>query len=174
MLLAISMGALAMNWCTNAASRKPVAQTAVVLSQQVVLPDVVVEKAEAVKVNPLKIICRSRAEALALASTYLQQFPDSGLYVTSGTPSMEPFIIGRVYVVVQYRPYDSIERGEVLVYMGRPDANKTGRSCMLHRAVLRDHGGWLMCGDNNHWSESWDRVTPVNYLGTAVVVLEAP
>ena len=42
----------------------------------------------------------------------------------------------------------------------------------LHRAVLRDRGGWLMSGDNNARSESWDRVTPQTYVGTVEALFE--
>ena len=43
---------------------------------------------------------------------------------------------------------------------------------MLHRAVDRDSGGWIMSGDNNRWSERWDRVTPTTYMGTVVALVE--
>src|SRR5665213_1787327 len=81
------------------------------------------------------------------------------LTVTSGTPSMEPLIHGQTYAVVQKRAYASIEKRDLLVYMGRPNASKPDRLKMLHRAVMHDRHGWLMSGDNNRWSESWDRVT---------------
>jgi len=31
-----------------------------------------------------------------------------------------------------------------------------------------------MRGDNNRWTESWDRVTPKNYMGRAVALFTFP
>jgi len=124
-------------------------------------------------VNPVKILCPSREVALRLGESFAH-VADASLLITSGTNSMEPLIHGCSYIVVQYRPYDTIAEGDLLVYQGRPDAAKKDRVCMLHRAVLLDQGGWLMSGDNNRWSESWDRVTPVTYLGTVTTILEFP
>lgn len=123
--------------------------------------------------TPRKIVCQSRAEALKLGNSVAR---DAGakLLLTSGTRSMEPVIRGRVYVVAESIPYDHITKGDLLVYMGRPNGAKPDRTSMLHRAVLRDKGGWLMSGDNNRWTESWDRVTPVTYVGTVTTILEFP
>lgn len=92
---------------------------------------------------------------------------------TSGTPSMEPLIHGVAFAVITKRPYGEIKKSDILVYMGLLDPRRTERTCTLHRAVSRDRAGWLMSGDNNRWSESWDRVTPDNYLGTVVTIFEA-
>ena len=45
---------------------------------------------------------------------------------------------------------------------------------MLHRAVMHDRRGWIMSGDNNRWSESWDRVTTENYIGTVKALFAFP
>lgn len=124
-------------------------------------------------VVPVKIRCAGRIEALAAGQSYAAANGGS-VTITSGTPSMEPLIHGQTYVVVQKRPYDSIAKRDLLVYMGRPDASKPDRSKMLHRAVQHDRYGWLMSGDNNRWSESWDRVTPQTYLGIVVALFEFP
>jgi hypothetical protein len=87
---------------------------------------------------------------------------------------MQPLIHGKVYVVVRKVPYETITKGDLLVYMGRPNASRRDRISMLHRTVQHDSGGWLMCGDNNARTESWDRVTPTNYLGTVTMILEFP
>ena len=123
--------------------------------------------------TPRKIVCQSRAEALLLGNSVARE-AGAKLLLTSGTRSMEPVIRGRVYVVAEPIPYDHITQGDLLVYMGRPTAAKPDRTSMLHRAVLRDKGGWLMSGDNNRWTESWDRVTPVTYVGTVTTILEFP
>jgi hypothetical protein len=39
---------------------------------------------------------------------------------------------------------------------------------------LHDRYGWIMSGDNNRWSESWDRVTADNYIGTVVALFAYP
>lgn len=122
---------------------------------------------------PQKIVCQSREEA-HLVGQSLAGKSGANLLMTSGTNSMVPLINGKAYVVVQHRSYDTINRGDLLVYQGRPDAAKNERICMLHRAVMKDKDGWLMSGDNNRWSESWDRVTPVTYLGTVTTILEFP
>jgi hypothetical protein len=85
---------------------------------------------------------------------------------------MEPLIHGKTFVVVQKRSFGSIALRDLLVYMGRPDSSKQTRIKMLHRAVAHDRYGWLMSGDNNRWSESWDRVTPDTFLGVAVALFE--
>lgn len=89
---------------------------------------------------------------------------------TSGTPSMRPLIVGKVYAVAVKLPYERIGKSDLLVYRGRPDAAKVDRTEMLHRAVAHDRDGWIMSGDNNRWTESWDRVTPATYLGTVVAL----
>jgi hypothetical protein len=83
---------------------------------------------------------------------------------------MEPLIHGRIYAVIQKRAYETIRKFDLLVYMGRPDASLPIRERMLHRAVKHDRHGWIMSGDNNRWSESWDRVTPNTYVGTVVAL----
>jgi hypothetical protein len=115
----------------------------------------------------------SRIEAFAACQAYAAANGGS-VVITSGTPSMEPLIHGKTYVVAQKRPYVLIAKGDLLVYMGRPDASKADRTRMLHRAVQSDRYGWLMSGDNNRWSESWDRVTPQTYLGVVVALFDFP
>ncbi len=117
--------------------------------------------------------CGSQREAM-LAANALAKSVGGTLVLTSGTRSMEPLIHGRTYVVVAQRPYRSIARQDILLYRGRPDAAKSERRPLLHRAVLQDRYGWLMSGDNNRWSESWDRVTPDTYLGTVVAIFSFP
>jgi hypothetical protein len=120
---------------------------------------------------PQKILCQSCDEAQLLGNLRARE-TDATLLITSGTPSMEPLIRGQAYVLVQYLPYDTIAKGDLLVYQGRPNAAKADRVCMLHRAVMMDKGGWLMCGDNNRWTEVWDRVPPITYLGTVTTILD--
>jgi hypothetical protein len=122
--------------------------------------------------SAIKVLAPSAEEA-ARGSHALAQEIGGTVVRTSGSPSMEPLIHGSVYVVIQKVPYETIQKADVLVYMGRLDARRPDRTCILHRAVDHDRGGWLMSGDNNRWSESWDRVTPDNYIGTVVMIFEA-
>jgi hypothetical protein len=96
------------------------------------------------------------------------------LVETTGTPSMEPLIRGKTYAVIKKCPFDAVVERDILVYRGRPDSSKVERVTMLHRAVLHDRKGWIMSGDNNRWSESWDRVTPENYIGTVIALFAFP
>jgi hypothetical protein len=124
-------------------------------------------------VTPTRLVCSSQLDAL-LACENCATVNGGTVVTTSGTPSMEPLIHGKSYAVIVKRPYESIAKRDILVYMGRPDASKPDRMKMLHRAVLHDKYGWMMSGDNNRWSESWDRVTPETYVGIVVALFEYP
>jgi len=121
--------------------------------------------------NPPKVRCATALEAMQQA-VKLAAAIDGTVVQTTGTPSMKPLINGRVFVVIKKHAYDSIRQRQLLVYLGRPDARSEERRSLLHRAVLRDRGGWLMSGDNNARSESWDRVTPQTYVGTVEALFE--
>ena len=125
------------------------------------------------KIAPTKTRFASRIEAQLACESYATAHGGS-VEITSGTRSMEPFIHGQTYFVVQKRPYESITHRDLLVYMGRPDASKPDRIKILHRAVDHDRYGWIMSGDNNRWSETWDRVAAKTYVGTAVAFFEFP
>ena len=120
-----------------------------------------------------KVSFGSRVEAYAGAVVYAAENGGS-VTITSGTPSMEPLIHGRTYAVIQNLRYDLIRKYDLLVYLGRPGASLPDRERMLHRAVKHDRHGWIMSGDNNRWSESWDRVTPTTYIGTVVALFAFP
>lgn len=121
--------------------------------------------------NPPAVRLSTAAQALRVALQFASAIHGT-VHLTSGTPSMEPIIRGRVYVVTRRQRYDEIREQQLLVYFGRPDPSRSDRQSMLHRAVLRDDGGWIMSGDNNRYSESWDRVTPETYVGTVEAIFE--
>jgi hypothetical protein len=123
--------------------------------------------------NPAKMQYASQREAMLAANLYARCSGGS-LILTSGTASMKPLIQGKVYAVVVKRSYASIAKSDLLVYQGRANAAKADRQTILHRAVLQDKYGWMMSGDNNRWSESWDRVTSDNYVGTVVALFAFP
>jgi hypothetical protein len=122
----------------------------------------------------LKLEFASHEAAAAAAELNARQL--GGIVLcTSGTGSMEPLIPARpTYVVVAKPSFETLKRSDLLVYMGRLDARRADRTCTLHRAVEHDRLGWLMSGDHNRWTESWDRVTPENYIGKVLLILEAP
>ena len=122
---------------------------------------------------PAKTQYASQHDAL-MAASLLATSIGGNLVLTSGTRSMEPLIHGKTYVVVAKHPYQAIAKQDILLYRGRPDAAKADRKTILHRAVLQDKYGWMMSGDNNRFSESWDRVTADNYLGTVVAIFAFP
>jgi len=80
------------------------------------------------------------------------------------TGSMKPLLQGVEYVV-SVSSYQTIKRGEVLIY-SQPYHNKP----IIHRAVEKDDDGWIMSGDSAKHTESWARVTASSYLGTAVAI----
>jgi len=172
-LLALVVVKLVASGCSTLMTSPRITQTATVINYQGTGISASASNEDVTFSNPRKIVCQSRGEALQLGQSFARE-TGARLLVTSGSDSMAPLIRGAVYVLVQPRPYDSISRGDLLVYLGRPNAAKPERTSMLHRAVLQDKGGWLMSGDNNRWSESWDRVTPSTYVGTVTTILEFP
>lgn len=103
----------------------------------------------------------SYSEAVAYALAHNGQ-----VIRTSGTPSMEPLIHGRCWVVVTRLPFSNIETGQVLLYRGSARPNGA-QITILHRARVKDRYGWIMRGDNARIcaSETWQRVTPATLLG---------
>ena len=121
--------------------------------------------------SPAKIHCQNQQQAFFTASV-MAAANQGKVVLTSGTHSMEPLIHGKVYAVIQKQNFSTIAKSDILVYLGRPNESKPDRQVMLHRAVDHDSGGWIMSGDNNRWSEKWDRVTPNTYMGTVVALVE--
>lgn len=90
------------------------------------------------------------------------------VYTVSYTGSMKPFLTGGECVVA-VGDYPSIKLGDVLIYEGTLNPYATPTQ-IVHRAVDRDKGGWIMSGDNNAHTETWSRVKPENYRGTVVAI----
>lgn len=122
--------------------------------------------------GPPKTVCANRAEALEQATAFSKSMAGTYVTATSGTPSMEPLIHGVCFVVMERQPYAAVKKFDVLEYWGRLDANSPKRTLVLHRAVLLDSAGWIMSGDNNMYSESWDRLTALTYIGTAIRIFQ--
>src|SRR6185312_4510130 len=81
-----------------------------------------------------KVQCLSKQQAFAAALGYAIAHHGQ-LVLTSGTPSMEPLIHGKTYVVVEKQAYETISKKDILLYQGRPNANQPETKTMLHRAV---------------------------------------
>ena len=118
---------------------------------------------------PPRIVCASSGDALAQAG--------AGATPVLGTGSMAPFIPAAfpgsdpLTTVVAYAVtdplanFEGITTGALVIYA--PGWSK-GR--VLHQAALRDSGGWIMSGLHNERSETWERVTAANYVGTVARV----
>lgn len=97
------------------------------------------------------------AEAVAIGGKH---------YQTSGTPSMEPLCVGKVFLVAAPKKYEELQQGEIANY--RPKWANGG--IVVHRLVQKDKGGWIASGDNNRNSENWERVKADNYLDAVVKI----
>ena len=112
---------------------------------------------------PLHITPNAQGEALLLAHTSNGQ-----VFKVSYTGSMKPLLQGGEWVVTA-AAYNQIQLGQVLVYKA-----PYNQSPIIHRAVQKDNYGWLMSGDSSPISESWFRVTPESYIGTAIAIFRDP
>ena len=90
------------------------------------------------------------------------------VYTVSFTGSMKPLLQGGEKIVA-VGEFPAVKRGDVLIYEGA--LNPYGPvTTIVHRAVQKDAGGWIMSGDNNAHTETWSRVTAQNYRGTVVAI----
>lgn len=90
------------------------------------------------------------------------------VYTVSFTGSMKPLLQGGESVVA-VGEFPAVRKGDVLIYDGT--LNPYGPvTTIIHRAVQKDKGGWIMSGDNNANTETWSRVTANNYRGTVVAI----
>ena len=118
--------------------------------------------------NPKVVVHATQEEARIAA---IDEASKSGgvAYNTSGTSSMEPLIVGKVYVVGTKVPYDQIKEGQVANYRAKWAAEK-GAGLVLHRLLQKDKDGWIASGDNNSRSENWGRVKPDNYVDVITTI----
>lgn len=116
--------------------------------------------------NPPVIRQGSELEASLAALAHTRERPGLRWWTTTGTASMEPLIVGRVYLVSESAPFEELRVGQVVIY--RADWHPA--SPVVHRLVLKDSYGFIPSGDNVRISESWMRVTAENYLGRVVAI----
>lgn len=102
----------------------------------------------------------------------LKEYPNGDFQVFSvaDTGSMHPTLAGSDYLLAQKVKYDDLKEGEIVIY--NPKWNN-GKST-VHRLVQKDKGGWIMSGDNNKRSESWERMTPETYTAKAIKIIRKP
>jgi hypothetical protein len=112
----------------------------------------------AIESTPAPIPHETAWDAMTAAMREAGQIPGGFHSLTSGTPSMEPTIVGQVYAVVRPIAFAELRDGQIAV-VELPD----GRS-VLHRA-MRVHGQWLAVGDG---ISRVDTVTPENLRGVVV------
>lgn len=92
------------------------------------------------------------------------------LYRIAPTGSMRPTLMDDDYVVTQKVPYEELKEGDIISYTPKWNKGKL----TIHRLVQKDKTGWIASGDNNARSESWERVTPSNYVDKLVKVYRKP
>lgn len=117
-------------------------------------------------------VYRYDSDALTLLSAGAHA-RDAGGFVARVMPtgSMRPAIADGDLVVAlgpQKAPFASISEGDVLLYDA--DWLPAGSPPVLHRAAMRDAGGWIMSGDNTAHYENKHRVTPRNYIGKVIAI----
>ena len=101
-----------------------------------------------------------RAETYARTRPYTQVWRGSGL-------SMEPLIPPNAWIVSETFPYETLERGQVVLFNRSP-----GRR--VAHALLRKTGeGWITVGINNENVDEYTRVTRRNYLGVVTAAFVA-
>ncbi len=126
---------------------------------------------------PPKAVFQDEAAAKAGALAWIQAHaPQAHIVSTSGTPSMEPFIHGRTWVVVDPNvPYEEIRTDDCIEYVSH-DASQGIRdgTYVLHVVAAIDSGGFIMAGINNVASESASRVRRPDYIGKLLFVADWP
>lgn len=116
------------------------------------------------KIDPPVYLVNNPAEQAESTATKLK----GKAWNVGYTGSMKPLLNGGEYVVT-VAEYHKVKEGMVLVYSATYHDKP-----IIHRAVQKDKYGFIMSGDSAPISESWSRVTPLNYLGTAIAIYKKP
>lgn len=101
-----------------------------------------------------------RAEAYAQTRPYTQVWRGTGL-------SMEPLIPPDAWIVSETLPYETLERGQVVLFNRSP-----GRR-VAHALLRKTSDGWITVGVNNEEVDYYSRVTRRNYLGVITAAFVA-
>ena len=118
---------------------------------------------------PPRIVCASQGEAFALAGVGATPVLGTGSmapWIPAALPGLDPRKTVVAYAVIDTAAtYDGITTGALVVYFATWAGGR-----VLHQAAARDSGGWIMSGLHNERSETWERVTAANYIGTVARV----
>lgn len=121
---------------------------------------------------PVPMLCIDEADARAHADKYIASHGGTRIGIL-GTGSMAPYIplapLNRdpmtsivAYAVMRHgAAYSDMRQGELCVY----EYSLMPGSRYAHVAAQEDGDGWIMTGIANGRSESWTRVTMVNFKG---------
>ena len=118
---------------------------------------------------PPRIVCANQGEAFALAGVGATPVLGTGSmapWIPAALPGLDPRKTVVAYAVIDTAAtYDGITTGALVVYFATWAGGR-----VLHQAAARDGGGWIMSGLHNERSETWERVTAKNYIGTVARV----
>ena len=118
---------------------------------------------------PPRIVCANQGEAFALAGVGATPVLGTGSmapWIPAALPGLDPRQTVVAYAVIDTAAtYDGITTGALVVYFATWAGGR-----VLHQAAARDGGGWIMSGLHNERSETWERVTAANYVGTVARV----
>ena len=118
---------------------------------------------------PPRIVCASQGEAFGLAGVGATPVLGTGSmapWIPAALPGLDPRKTVVAYAVIDTAAtYDGITTGALVVYFATWAGGR-----VLHQAAARDGGGWIMSGLHNERSETWERVTAANYIGTVARV----
>lgn len=117
--------------------------------------------------NPPVFWDNTPAQAKLAAMAQANDVHGTAYYVLN-THSMEPFLVGGDWVVVQPDGYASLQVGQIITY--HADWLPPTDPPVCHRLAQKDSYGWILDGDNNrHYEANW-RVTEKNFIGRVVAV----
>lgn len=126
-------------------------------------------QAEIARGLPPRVVCANQGEAFALAGVSATPVLGTGSmapWIPAALPGLDPRQTVVAYAVIDSAAtYDGITTGALVVYFATWAGGR-----VLHQAAARDGGGWIMSGLHNERSETWERVTAANYIGTVARV----
>ena len=126
-------------------------------------------QAEIARGLPPRIVCANQGEAFALAGVGATPVLGTGSmapWIPAALPGLDPRQTVVAYAVIDgASKFDGITTGALVVYFATWAGGR-----VLHQAAARDSGGWIMSGLHNDRSETWERVTAANYIGTVARV----
>ena len=127
------------------------------------------KQAEIARGLPPRVVCANQGEAFALAGVGATPVLGTGSmapWIPAALPGLDPRKTVVAYAVIDTAAtYDGITTGALVVYFATWAGGR-----VLHQAAARDGGGWIMSGLHNERSETWERVTAANYIGTVARV----